>query len=255
MGTGGGLGGLPAYAGGLDPRLCELPQPITYEQEKREHEQAITLAALTRSVLALARSAAAAAASASGGANGGDASAPVAMKQSVAAGAVLGKVAPPAVATTPASIGVADRAVGAATRAAEDGQEGAGVGGPADESDPEGREKLAATVAAAAADEAEDEAETEDVPSEESLYLEAMEEHQFATMQMEVASTLTSTAAAAAGGSGELFSFRTAGRFCRWQKKWSRVTKRAGAREAPDAGRLHMLLFSIPKRGVGAGVQ
>lgn len=229
MGAGGGLGGLPAYAGGLDPRLCELPKPISYEQEKREHEQAITLAALTRSVLALARSTAAASASASGGADGDGANAPVAVKESATAGAVLGKLTPPAVVTTPAATGTPSRAVGAATRAAEDGEEaGAGVAGPAVESDPEGGERLAAAMVAAVA---ADEAEAEIIPSEESLYLEAMEEQQFATMQMEVASPLTSTeSAAGGGGGGELLSFRTVQQEDHAGGDWARVRKRAGAR-------------------------
>lgn len=157
-----------------------LPQAKSYEQEQREHEQAVSLAALARSVLALASSAAAAAAAASGAVGRGGVT-----RAMVEAGgskkARAGAAAAAVVAGT-----TADRGVGAA------GAEGVEIDGgadrPLDETEPEGAEVVVAAATAAAAG---------SVSSQEKLYLEAMQEQQFATMQMEVALPSTNGGASA----------------------------------------------------------
>ncbi|CAN0376811.1 unnamed protein product, partial [Ectocarpus sp. 12 AP-2014] len=183
-----------SFMGGAQPpmglrggRRRELPPPKSYEEEKREHDQGVAMADLARSVLVLAKSAvstagddAATAGAATVERGEKAASAPAAAGPAAAAGpGSAGETAPAAGAG--ASAAGAAGAAGAGTATTEDGD---GSSATRAEADPGGRaaEGLPASAEVVVRTES-----VEAVPSEKALYLKAIEQEQFATMQMEVA--------------------------------------------------------------------
>lgn len=176
---------LPAFSK-IDMKLEERRQRfrvITFDQEKREYEQGVALTVLTQSVLALAKSAAASASTD-----------PAEYGKSTATRnttSPLGKKSRSAQAGNPRN---ADTVLVIA--GAESGGSGGGgtdVTGSLHGADGS-RMETEATVAAAAM--------AENIPSEEELYLEVMEDLKFGTMNMEPSKEEAAGSVVGSGGVG-----------------------------------------------------